>query len=101
MAAALRAAFGPGWTLEAQLPVALDEESEPEPHIAVLPGAPRDYLAPYQITPALVFEVALSSLALDLEEKGSLYACAGVGDYWIANLLDNVLEGSPRRSRTR
>lgn len=92
VAAALRAAFGPGWTIEAQLPVALDEESEPEPDIAVLPGDPRDYLAPHQITPALVVEVALSSLALDREEKGSLYARAGVRDYWIANLLDNVLE---------
>ena len=92
VAAALRAAFGPGWTIEAQLPVALDEESEPEPDIAVLPGDPRDYLASHQITPALVAEVALGSLALDREEKGSLYARAGVRDYWIANLVDHTLE---------
>jgi Uma2 family endonuclease len=91
-AAALRAAFGPGWTIEAQLPVALDEESEPEPDIAVLAGGPRDYLAPHQVTPVLVVEVALSTLALDREEKGSWYARSGVRDYWIVNLLDNVLE---------
>jgi Uma2 family endonuclease len=92
VAAALRTAFGPGWTIEAQLPVALDEESEPEPDIAVLAGGPRNYLAPHQVTPALVVEVALSGLVLDREEKGSLYARAGIRDYWILNLLDNVLE---------
>ena len=37
---ALRAAFGPGWRVRVQLPVALDEESEPEPDIAVVPGSP-------------------------------------------------------------
>jgi Uma2 family endonuclease len=91
-AAVLRAAFGPGWTIEAQLPVAPDEESEPEPDIAVLAGGPRDYLGPHQATPALVVEVAISSLVLDREEKGSLYARAGIQDYWIVNLLDNVVE---------
>ena len=35
VARALRAVFGSGWSIEAQLPVALDEESEPEPDIAV------------------------------------------------------------------
>jgi Uma2 family endonuclease len=92
VAAALRAAFGPGWTIEAQLPVALDDESEPEPDIAVLPGAPRDYLASHPTGPTLVVEVALASLALDRGEKASLYARAGVADYWIVNLVDNVLE---------
>jgi Putative restriction endonuclease len=42
--------------------------------------------------PALVVEVAESSLALDREHKGSLYARAGVADYWILNLVDRVLE---------
>jgi hypothetical protein len=36
--------------------------------------------------------VADSSLAFDREEKGSLYARAGVADYWIVNLVDHVLE---------
>ena len=42
--------------------------------------------------PQLVVEVALASLALDRGEKASLYARAGVADYWIVNLADNVLE---------
>ena len=92
VAAALRAAFGPGWTIEAQLPVALDEESEPEPDIAVVRGGPRDYVATHPTRPDLVVEVALGSLALDRKEKASLYARAGVADYWIVNLVDNVVE---------
>ncbi len=37
-------------------------------------------------------EVAESSLAFDRGHKGSLYARAGVADYWIVNLVDEVLE---------
>jgi Uma2 family endonuclease len=40
----------------------------------------------------LVVEVAESSLRRDREDKGSLYARAGIGDYWIVNLVDRVLE---------
>jgi Uma2 family endonuclease len=39
-----------------------------------------------------VVEVALSSLALDRGEKASLYARAGLADYWIVNLVDHLLE---------
>ncbi len=92
VARALRAVFGSGWSIEAQLPVALDEESEPEPDIAVVVGEPRDYLGAHPSRPALVVEMALASLALDRGEKASLYARAGVADYWIVNLVDHVLE---------
>jgi len=89
---ALRAAFGPGWQVRAQGPIALDEESEPEPDVAVVPGTPRDYRDAHPARPVLVVEVAESSLATDREHKGSLYARAGIGDYWIVNLVDRVLE---------
>ena len=89
---ALRMAFGPGWLVRVQDPVALDAESEPEPDVAVVPGLPRDYLAAHPARPALLVEVAESSLAFDRGHKGSLYARAGVADYWIVNLVDEVLE---------
>jgi Uma2 family endonuclease len=92
VAQALRAAFGPSWSIEAQLPVSLDEESEPEPDVAVVAGGPRDYLASHPSRPALVVEVAVTSLALDRGEKASLYARAGVEDSWIVNLVDSTLE---------
>jgi len=92
VAGTLRAAFGPDWNIEAQLPIALDEESEPEPDVAMVAGGPRDYLASHPTRPALVVEIALTSLALDRGEKASIYARARVADYWIVNLVDNLLE---------
>ncbi len=89
---ALVAAFGPEWRVRVQLPVALDEESEPEPDVSVAAGRARDRREPKPSRLALVVEIADSSLALDREHKGSLYARAGVPDYWIVNLVDCVLE---------
>jgi len=37
-------------------------------------------------------EISESTLRLDRDEKGSLYARAGLADYWILNLVDGVLE---------
>jgi Uma2 family endonuclease len=88
---ALRAAFGSGWLVRVQDPIALDAESEPEPDVAVVPGRALDYLAEHPACPALVVEVAESSLAFDRGHKG-LYARAGLADYWIVNLVDEVFE---------
>src|SRR5574341_1030335 len=88
----LRKAFGAGWEVRTQGPVALDEESEPEPDVAVVPGSFRDYAAAHPSRPVLVVEVSESSLALDRHHKGSLYARAGLADYWIVNLTERVLE---------
>jgi len=84
-------AFGSGWHPRLQMPLALDDESEPEPDVAVVTGAPRDYLDAHPATAALVVEVAESSLRLDRVKSG-LYARAGIQDYWIVNLVERVLE---------
>lgn len=89
---ALRAAFGTGWEVRGQGPLALDEESEPEPDVAVVAGSFRDYVSGHPSRPALVVEVSESSLALDRDHKASLYARAGLSEYWIANLVARVLE---------
>ncbi len=89
---ALRAALGPGWLIRSQGPIALDEESEPEPDIAVAQGSRRDYSREHPARPVLVVEVAVSSLSLDRNHKGSLYARARLDDYWILNIVDRVLE---------
>ena len=75
-----------------QGPIVLAEDSEPEPDIAVVRGRIEDYLDAHPTSPVLVVEVADSSLARDRNRKSGLYARAGVADYWIANLLGNVLE---------
>src|SRR6266545_4686578 len=54
---ALRAALLPGWLLRVQLPVALDDESEPEPDLALVPGEWAEYRAAHPSRPALVIEV--------------------------------------------
>lgn len=91
-AEALRMAFGAGWEVRTQAPVALDDESEPEPDVVVVPGSFRDYASGHPSRPVLIVEVSESSLAFDRAHKGSLYARAGVADYWIVNLVDRVLE---------
>ena len=89
---ALQRAFGRRYHLREEKPVALDRMSEPEPDIAVVPGRPRDYLKGHPSKPVLIVEVAVSSLALDRARKGMLYARAGVPEYWIVNLGDELLE---------
>ena len=91
-ARALEAAFGPEWHARTQGPIGLDDDSEPEPDVAVVPGSPEDYSRAHPSRPVLTVEVAESSLAIDRQRKGSLYARAGLGDYWILNLVDRVLE---------
>src|SRR5881398_320913 len=71
---ALRAALGPGWLVRSQGPIELDDESEPEPDIAVMRGDRRSCSHRHPSRPALVLEVAESSLAFDRDHKGSLYA---------------------------
>jgi Uma2 family endonuclease len=89
---ALRIAFGSGYDVRAQLPLALDPDSEPEPDVAVVAGAPRDYRDAHPATALLVVEVADTTLTFDRERKGSLYARAGIAEYWIVNLADRLLE---------
>jgi Uma2 family endonuclease len=104
VAATLEKAFGRGYHVREEKPIALDDRSEPEPDVVVVPGEIRDYLAAHPSTPVLVVEVADTSLQLDRFRKGSLYARAGIADYWIVNLIDRVLEvyrEPARRSSTR
>jgi len=89
---ALERAFGRGYYVRGDKPMALDPASEPEPDVAVFPGRTRDYLDALPSAPLLVVEVADSSLALDRVRKGGLYARAGIADYWIVNLVDQVVE---------
>lgn len=88
---ALERAFGRRYHVREEKPVALDDLSEPEPDVVVVRGGPRDYRT-HPSSPVLVVEVADSSLAFDRLRKGGVYARAGVADYWVVNLVDDVLE---------
>ncbi|GAB4211658.1 MAG: Uma2 family endonuclease [Roseiflexaceae bacterium] len=91
-ARALEPAFGPGYFTRWQMPFAIGERSEPEPDLAVIQGDVRDYVDDHPSIAALLVEVADTSLAYDRDTKGSLYAGAGVADYWIINLAARQLE---------
>ena len=75
-----------------QGPIGLDDDSEPEPDVAVVAGGPEDYRSAHPSRPVLTVEVSESSLGSDRERKGSVYARAGLPDYWILNLEARVLE---------
>ncbi len=89
---ALREAFGAGWRIRVQLPLALGAASEPEPDVAVVRGTLRDAPPGHPTTAALVLEIADSSLYLDRGLKARSYARAAIADYWIVNLVDRVVE---------
>jgi Uma2 family endonuclease len=89
---ALRRAFGDGFVVRVQHPLALDDTSEPEPDLAVVPGRARDYADAHPRGAALVVEVADSSLDYDRTRKTAAYARAGIREYWIVNLVDRRLE---------
>lgn len=57
-------------------------DSEPEPDLSVVRGTDMDFLEAHPNTAELVIEVAVSSSELD-RENASLYAEAGVKEYWI------------------
>ena len=68
--------------------------SRPEPDVTLLRWRD-DYYANARPTPQdvlLVIEVAESSVQRDRTVKGPLYAEAGIPEYWIVNLQDQVIE---------
>jgi Uma2 family endonuclease len=89
-----------------QGPVRMGRYSEPQPDVLLL--KPRDdYYSkrhPGAEDVLLVVEVAQSSLAIDRDVKGPLYRGERVLEYWIVNLIDEVIEvhrsSEPRIVRT-
>jgi len=77
-----------------QSSIALAEDTEPEPDLAVL----RRGAVPYKDRDAgaedalLVIEVADSSLAYDRSTKLRLYAEAGIPDYWVVDCAAESVE---------
>ncbi len=66
-----KAAFGPGFWLRTQAPLALEQDSAPNPDIAVVSGSREDYLDHQPATALLVTEVSDSTLRYDRRTKGS------------------------------
>ena len=88
----LRTVFGKNYVVRVQMPLAISSGSEPEPDIAIVTGAPRDYCKEHPTTAELVIEIADTTLTYDRTKKTAMYAQAGIQEYWILNLLDRQLE---------
>jgi Uma2 family endonuclease len=89
---ALRPVFGEGHWIRIQGSLDLNPTSVPDPDIAVVPGSPRGCSDKNPTTALLIIEVSDTTLAYDRGRKASLYAQAGIADYWIVNLIDRQLE---------
>lgn len=74
--------------------VTLLDNSEPEPDVVIARGKDEDYLAhhPYAEDILLVIEISDSTLDYDQTTKLTLYAEAGITNYWIVNLQVRQLE---------
>ena len=79
-----------GFVVRQEGPLTL-ADSEPEPDISVVRGSEASFFAAHPTTAELVIEVAVSSPALD-RENVSLYAEAGVKEYWIVLGRERAVE---------
>ena len=90
---ALVLAFGPGYWVRGQMPIDMSPFSVLDPDVAVVKGNIRDFGPDQSPTSAvLIVEVSLTTLGYDRHRKASIYARAGIQDYWILNLRRRQLE---------
>lgn len=77
------------WSIRGQLPLALSDDTEPEPDVAVVPSG--DYETEHPRTALLIIEVSDTTLKKD-RAKAAIYASGGIGEYWIVNLTTRAVE---------
>src|ERR1041385_2338487 len=77
------------WSIRGQLPLALSDDTEPEPDVAVVSVG--DYETEHPRTASLIIEVSDTTLKKD-RAKAAMYANAGIGEYWIVNLTARTVE---------
>lgn len=79
-----------GVQVRVQSPLALSDDSETEPDLAVVAAA--DYSRAHPQHALLVIEVADTSLQKDRGIKTALYATAAIPEFWLVNLTDRIVE---------
>lgn len=84
--------FGDTHEIRVQLPLTLNSHSEPDPDFALVLLEVADAAVRHPECADLVIEIADSSLSFDRTEKASVYAKAGIPDYWVLNLPHMRLE---------
>ena len=82
--------FDSNFTVRIQMPMRLLGAHDPEPDVAVLAG-PSHTNRTHPTSALLVVEVADSSFDYDTQDKGNLYAAAGIADYWVVDVAGQAL----------
>lgn len=82
------------WIFRTQRPISLSGDSVPEPDLVIVKGPRRRFAKrhPTAAEIALLVEVSDSTLDIDRGIKLELYARDRIPEYWIINLVDNVVE---------
>ena len=86
--------FSDGYVARTGNPVLLPPDSMPEPDCVIVPYREDFYASahPSSDDVHLIIEVANSSVSIDRHWKGSIYAQAGLAEYWIVNIRDRKVE---------
>ena len=77
-------------SVRVQSAFAASDGSRPEPDLAIVDRS--DHRLGHPTEAHLIIEVAESSLKYDRDVKSKLYAECGVPEYWIVNLVDDIVE---------
>ena len=86
----IRSQVPPGFWLRKEEPLTL-RDSEPEPDLSLVRGSRADFAVHHPVTAALVVEIAVTSAAED-RSLATLYAEAGVEEYWIVLPVERRVE---------
>lgn len=88
----LAQAYGTDVHVQDHSPIMTSEYSLPEPDVAIIRGAPRDYLdrLPGPDDVLLVVEIAVTNLPA-AQAKVAIYAAAGVPAYWLVDVTERVV----------
>jgi Uma2 family endonuclease len=88
------ARFGKRVLITSQMPVIVSERSEPEPDFALV-GWRDDFYAsaiPTNADAVAIVEVSDTTLRMDRGRKRTVYARAGIPEYWIVNVRAKQIE---------
>ena len=83
---------GDRYEISVQNPIALTDNDEPQPDLALIREDPRRREAPAPREVFLVVEVSDTTLAYDRNIKLPLYAGAGIPETWIVDLQNRKVE---------
>jgi len=95
----LTVAVGAQAVIRVRQPLVAGAWSVPEPDVAVVAGLKSDHVDTPPTAALLVVEVSDTTLVQDRLTKATIYAAAGVPEYWLVNVRDGRVEVFRRADR--